>query len=912
MFEAVSPPRPFSNTRGGRVGFLQTRPKPRPGKKGPKECIPEEQELEGREEGDEEDDFPDANMDNGELEFAAAEDCEPWGDQQADANSPEDNTTDRLKLNGQPTSSTASSPKDNISTCGNTSQAQPRPDINTTQKGPRIDKQEEAVANGQKPAHSVPQEVPPNTTSVPALGVPASSTSSGRKDGATGQDHDDEDGMQHLEQEAEKMVALLQDTSLDEDNLEGKNKASALPLSHEAAMKWFYKDPQGEIQGPFTNQEMAEWFQAGYFTMSLLVKRGCDEGFQALGEVIKMWGRVPFVPGPVPPPFLSDPDQERMKRQRELAMIQMQLQYQQYLQAQIYTRHCSQIAQLQQKAALGQLTPQQQQHLAILLQQGPSLKQRAQEQQGLLPQVSRSMSTPDPGSSLWDKQSAAWDGTSIWDLPSDSPSQTSSLDHLQQLEREKVVKLEQDRREVELRLQREEDDRKRQEDLLQQRQEEERKRREEEDLTRRKQEETLRRQREQEEEEQMRRQKQQQQQQQQQQQKQEEMLRRQEEKRRREEEERRREDMLRKQQEDETRRLQEEEEARRHREDEECNRKEIEMQRQKEMIRQRQQQQEALRRLQQQQQQQRLVQMKLPASSTWGQQLGTLAREAQASLSLAEIQKLEEEHDKQIREEHTSLSLGTASASVWGNLSPGANAANPWSSDMGGVWSNAHDKKPSPNIGFWDEAVKELGPPVRNMGMKTSKSSPTLGCSSRESYGIPSRQSKKKTDEEDKLLKLFQGVNKAQDGFTQWCEQMLHALNTSNNLDVSTFVSFLKEVESPYEVHDYITAYLGETPDAKEFAKQFLERRAKQKQNQQRQQQQQQQQDSALWGMAQGSLPSAYGGHNTAHQASFEAMQASKKKKKQRMVRADPSILGFSVNASSDRLNMGEIETLDD
>lgn len=30
------------------------------------------------------------------------------------------------------------------------------------------------------------------------------------------------------------------------------------------------------------------------------------------------------------------------------------------------------------------------------------------------------------------------------------------------------------------------------------------------------------------------------------------------------------------------------------------------------------------------------------------------------------------------------------------------------------------------------------------------------------------------------------------------------------------------------------------------------------------------------------------------------------------MVRADPSLLGFSVNASSERLNMGEIETLDD
>lgn len=56
--------------------------------------------------------------------------------------------------------------------------------------------------------------------------------------------------------------------------------------------------------GPFSPVEMCEWFQAGYFTMTLLVKRGCDEGFQPLGDVIKMWGRVPFSPGPSPPPLL--------------------------------------------------------------------------------------------------------------------------------------------------------------------------------------------------------------------------------------------------------------------------------------------------------------------------------------------------------------------------------------------------------------------------------------------------------------------------------------------------------------------------------------------------------------------------------------------------------------------------------
>lgn len=49
---------------------------------------------------------------------------------------------------------------------------------------------------------------------------------------------------------------------------------------------------------------MSEWFQAGYFTMTLQVKRGCDEMFQPLGEIMKLWGRVPFSPGATLPPML--------------------------------------------------------------------------------------------------------------------------------------------------------------------------------------------------------------------------------------------------------------------------------------------------------------------------------------------------------------------------------------------------------------------------------------------------------------------------------------------------------------------------------------------------------------------------------------------------------------------------------
>ncbi|XP_030351798.1 GRB10-interacting GYF protein 2 isoform X12 [Strigops habroptila] len=780
-------------------------------------------------------------------------------------------------------------------------------------------------ADTASPAHLSP----PVSNSNPALRPVQTPVTAAPGMGNIPTDPDDEEGLKHLEQQAEKMVAYLQDSALDDERLaakiqEHRAKGSSMPLFHEAMQKWYYKDPQGEIQGPFSNQEMAEWFQAGYFTMSLLVKRACDETFQPLGDIMKMWGRVPFTPGPAPLPHLGELDQERLTRQQELALIQMQhLQYQHLLIQQQY----AQVLAQQQKAAL---SSQQQQQLAILLQQFQALKMRISEQ-NMMPPVTRSVSVPDTGS-IWELQSASqptvWEGSSVWDLPIDTAAQGPALEQLQQLEKAKAAK------EEALRRQRE-------------------------------QEIALRRQREEEERQQ-----------------QEEALRRLEERRREEEERRQREELIRKQEEEaakwareeeeaqrrleESRLRMEEEAARQRLEEEERKRKELELQRQKEIMRQRQQQQEALRRLQQQQQQQQLAQMKLPSSSTWGQQSNSGACQSQTTLSLAEIQKLEEERERQLREEqrrqqrelmkalqqqqqqqqqklsgwgnvtkptgttkslleiqqeearqmqkqqqqqhqqpnrvrnttHSNLHTSIGN-SVWGSLN--TNPSNQWASDLvSSIWSNADTK--NSNMGFWDDAVKEVGP--RNSTNK-NKSNASLS----KSVGITSRQNKK-VEEEEKLLKLFQGVNKAQDGFTQWCEQMLHALNTANNLDVPTFVSFLKEVESPYEVHDYIRAYLGDTPEAKEFAKQFLERRAKQKASQQRQQQQQQ---DSVWGMNHSSLHSVFQTNQSNNQQSnFEAVQSGKKKKKQKMVRADPSLLGFSVNASSERLNMGEIETLED
>lgn len=44
-------------------------------------------------------------------------------------------------------------------------------------------------------------------------------------------------------------------------------------------------------------------------------------------------------------------------------------------------------------------------------------------------------------------------------------------------------------------------------------------------------------------------------------------------------------------------------------------------------------------------------------------------------------------------------------------------------------------------------------------------------------------------------------------------------------LTVPTFVAFLRDIESPFEVKDYVKCYLGDTKESNDFSKQFLERR---------------------------------------------------------------------------------------
>ncbi|KAG9303245.1 hypothetical protein G9A89_013571 [Geosiphon pyriformis] len=54
--------------------------------------------------------------------------------------------------------------------------------------------------------------------------------------------------------------------------------------------KWLYRDPTGNIQGPFTSQEMNDWFKGGFFVGSLMVKRVEDPAFEPLAALIRKTG----------------------------------------------------------------------------------------------------------------------------------------------------------------------------------------------------------------------------------------------------------------------------------------------------------------------------------------------------------------------------------------------------------------------------------------------------------------------------------------------------------------------------------------------------------------------------------------------------------------------------------------------
>jgi len=127
--------------------------------------------------------------------------------------------------------------------------------------------------------------------------------------------------------------------------------------------------------------------------------------------------------------------------------------------------------------------------------------------------------------------------------------------------------------------------------------------------------------------------------------------------------------------------------------------------------------------------------------------------------------------------------------------------------------------------------------------------------------------------------------------FLAWCTEEIQKIPTDSQLDVPTVVSFLCDVPSPYDLKDYIHEVFGDNEAARNFGDEFLKRRDQSQQ---------------------GSTQTPSTGAAPVPSRELVTGKTKRGKRSQRKLQlCDPSILGFSVNAASDRVNMGEIDTPD-
>ena len=62
-------------------------------------------------------------------------------------------------------------------------------------------------------------------------------------------------------------------------------------------MRWIYRDPSGNMQGPWSGLEMHDWYKAGFFSPELQVKKLEDADYEPLAQLIRRIGnsREPFL-----------------------------------------------------------------------------------------------------------------------------------------------------------------------------------------------------------------------------------------------------------------------------------------------------------------------------------------------------------------------------------------------------------------------------------------------------------------------------------------------------------------------------------------------------------------------------------------------------------------------------------------
>ncbi|CAD5115448.1 DgyrCDS4421 [Dimorphilus gyrociliatus] len=528
------------------------------------------------------------------------------------------------------------------------------------------------------------------------------------------------------------------------------------------ADKWFYRDPQGKIQGPFNDNEMWEWYLAGYFTMDLQLRKGRLGAFRTLGQVMKAMNTyVPFGPQDTarPPPT---PDQmgSYPTEQYKLYLLHQQQIHQKAQICQVMFNLAQQenyksmsAVDLQHVAAQ---TVQKQQQLAAQQQISTVSDPSIIHASGPIPSTMRSWTADGPM-----RQPGIWEP----EMETRDPIQALFQKEYQRQRMEQEV--ERKRQEATIREIREaEEMMKQQKDVLM-----EHYRREEEEMRKRKEASRLL------------------------------------EDLRREEGERRRIEKLREEQDLKQRMIETEELRRRQQLEEQKRQREIELEIQRN---------EEIRKRQERQQAEARRRHHLPANATWGVTQPTTSN---GPMPLSQIQQLEAQQmeAQQIAENYRQLEASAnQSAKTW---SAPSNAQPQKFLQIQQEQENELASKTLPS------QVPPVSVPQNAVwGTSTQWARTGAWAKAPNTPVFEPMQQMSRMDKMANIDRIFEPVMKENVDFNGWCEQALTSIDSS--VDTRTFISLLKELQTLEDVREICTSHFGPTDAVERFCREYVARRS--------------------------------------------------------------------------------------
>merc|ERR1712192_75683 len=140
------------------------------------------------------------------------------------------------------------------------------------------------------------------------------------------------------------------------------------------------------------------------------------------------------------------------------------------------------------------------------------------------------------------------------------------------------------------------------------------------------------------------------------------------------------------------------------------------------------------------------------------------------------------------------------------------------SSQSGGGWAGI---AASGGTTAWTGTTAKATPAIVSSG-------PTASTTRRTSTASKSKPSSGNSTRE--TLEQFGADDKMTPDLENWCKQQMKKLNGSEDL---TLVAFCMTLSDPMEIKQYLTAYLGSTPQVNNFASEFINRKNGTKQQEQ-------------------------------------------------------------------------------